>query len=89
MFINNNKINSNAKNVQEEGRKNLWSDEQLHTAVENVSSGELKAQAAAEKYGLPSSTLYKSTKWCSGAPTVLTAAEEKKTVTVLQTQVIC
>ena len=29
------------------GEKNLWSDEKLHTAMEAVSSGELKAQAAA------------------------------------------
>jgi len=39
------------------GEKNLWSDEQLHTAMEAVSSGELKAHAAAKQYGIPSSTL--------------------------------
>jgi len=40
------------------GEKNLWSDEQLHTAMEAVSSGELKAHAAAKQYGMPSRTLY-------------------------------
>ena len=67
--------------MHEEGRKELWSDEQLHTAVEAVSNRELKAHAAAKQYGIPSHTLYdhingKSTKY-GGAPTVLTAAEEE------------
>ena len=67
------------------GEKNLWSDEQLHTAMEAVSSGELKAHAAAKQYGIPSSTLYdhikgQSTKMYGCAPTVLTA-EEKEIVT--------
>jgi len=39
------------------GEKNLWSDEQLHTAMEAVSSGELKDHAAAKQYGIPSSTV--------------------------------
>ena len=76
--------------MHEEGRKELWSDEQLHTAVEAVSNRELKAHAAAKQYGIPSHTLYdhingKSTKY-GGAPTVLTAAEEE--CQVLQTKVI-
>ena len=67
------------------GEKNLWSDEQLHAAMEAVSSGELKAHAAAKQYGIPSSTLHdhikgKSTKRYGCAPTVLTA-EEKEIVT--------
>jgi len=53
----------------------------LHTAMEVVSSGELKAHAAAKQYGIPSSTLYdhikgKSTKRYGSAPTVLTAEEK-------------
>ena len=40
------------------GEKNLWSDEELHAAMEAVSSGELKAHAAAKQYGIPSSTLH-------------------------------
>ena len=67
------------------GEKNLWNDEQLHAAMEAVSSGELKAHAAAKQYGIPSSTLHdhikgKSTKRYGCAPTVLTA-EEKEIVT--------
>jgi len=62
------------------GEKNLWSDEQLHTAMEAVSSGELKAHAAAKQYGIPSSTLHdhikgKSTRRYGCAPTVLTAGD--------------
>ena len=64
------------------GEKNLWSDEQLHAAMEAVSSGELKAHAAAKQYGIPSSTLHdhikgKSTKRHGCAPTVLTAEEKE------------
>ena len=67
------------------GEKNLWNDEQFHAAMEAVSSGELKAHAAAKQYGIPSSTLHdhikgKSTKRYGCAPTVLTA-EEKEIVT--------
>ena len=40
------------------GEKNLWSDEQLHAAMVAVSSGELKAHAAAKQYGIPSSMLH-------------------------------
>ena len=42
--------------VYNKGEKNLWSDEQLHAAMVAVSSGELKAHAAAKQYGIPSST---------------------------------
>ena len=72
------------------GEKNLWSDEQLHTAMKAVSSGELKAHAAAKQYGIPSSTQSstlhdhikgKSTKRYGCAPTVLTAEENKEIVT--------
>jgi len=68
------------------GEKNLWSDEQLHAAMEAVSSGELKAHAAAEQYGIPSSTSHdhikgKSTKRYGCAPTVLTAEEKEEIVT--------
>ena len=68
------------------GEKNLWSDEQLHTAMKAVSSGELKAHAAAKQYGIPSSTQSstlhdhikgKSTKRYGCAPTVLTAEEKE------------
>ena len=63
------------------GEKNLWSDEQLHAAMEAVSSGELKAHTAAKQCGIPSSTLHdhikgKSTKRYGCAPTVLTAEEK-------------
>jgi len=40
------------------GEKNLWNDEQLHAAMEAVSSGELKAHAAAKQHGIPSSTFH-------------------------------
>ena len=58
----------------------------MHTAMEAVSSGELKAHAAAKQYGIPSSTLHdhikgKSTKRYGCAPTVLTAEERKEIVT--------
>ena len=77
------------------GEKNLWSDEQLHTAMEAVGSGELKDHAAAKQYGIPSSTLHdhikgKSTKRYGCAPTVLTAEEKEIVIKqVLQTQIIC
>jgi len=75
--------------VYKKAEKNQWSDEQLQAAMEAVSSGELKAHAAAKRYGIPSSTLYdnvkgKSSKRYGGAPTVLTAAEEKEIVTACQ-----
>ena len=65
------------------GEKNLWSDEQWHAAMEAVSSGELKAHAAAKQYGIPSSTLHdhikgKSTKRYGCAPTVLTVQQKKR-----------
>jgi len=91
LFINNNKIqqqNTTAMPTvyKNKGEKNLWSDEQLHAAMEAVSSGELKAHAAAKQYGIPSSTLHdhikgKSTKRYGCAPTVLTAEEKKEIVT--------
>ena len=52
-----------------------------------LSSGELKAHAAAKQYDIPSSTLHdnvKGQKRYGGAPTVLTAAEEKEIVKACQ-----
>ena len=76
------------------GENNMWSDEQLHAAMEAVSSGELKAHAAAKQYGIPSSTLHdyikgKSTK---GMVVHQLSSQQKKRrryLQVLQTQIIC
>jgi len=38
---------------EKKGEKNQWSDEQLQAAMEAVSSGKLKAHAAAKQYGIP------------------------------------
>ena len=51
---------------EKKGEKNQWSDEQLQAAMEAVSSGELKAHAAAKQYGIPSSTLYDNVKGQKG-----------------------
>ena len=69
--------------------KNKWTDEQLQAALKEVEEGKSKANAAAVKFGIPSSTLYdhlkgKSQKRYGGCPTVLTHAEEKEIMEACQ-----
>lgn len=72
------------------GRKNQWSDDQLQAAMGAVQSKELRAAAAAHKYGIPPSTLRdhfsgKSSRRYGGPGTILTTAEEKEIERVCQT----
>lgn len=65
------------------GKNNQWSSAQLTAALSAVRSEGMSARGAARKSGIPSSTLHdhltgKSQRIHSGAPTVLTASEEKE-----------
>lgn len=67
------------------GKNNQWTSAQLAAALKSVSEG-MSIRGAATRYHIPSSTLHdhvsgKRTRVHSGAPTVLTASEEKEVVT--------
>jgi len=83
LFINNNKIQQQCQQCTNKGEKNLWSDEQLHSAMEAVSSGELKAHAAAKHYGVPSSTLHDHIKGKSTSAPITTPVHHHSSSTVV------
>ena len=67
----------------------MYTEEQLLAAIDVVKRQKEKVTAAARKYNIPVTTLYDHTKgrFCkigAGAPTVLTEAEEKEVVVILQ-----
>ena len=69
--------------------KNKWTDVQLQMALAAVRKEEMKAHAAALKYGIPSSTFYdhlqgRSKKRYGGPPTVLSHEEEGEIVAACQ-----
>ena len=71
------------------GTKNKWSDEQLQAAMAAVRSKELRATAAARKYGIPPSTLHdhlvgKSKRRYGGQGHIFTPTEEKEIVRICQ-----
>ena len=66
-----------------------YTEQQLLAAIKAVKEGEMKVTLAARKYNIPVTTLYDHTKGKfhkigAGAPTVLTAREEKEIVVTLQ-----
>lgn len=70
------------------GRNNQWTSAQLTAALLSVKEG-MSIRGAATRYHIPSSTLHdhvsgKSSTVCRGAPTVLTASEEKEIVRACQ-----
>ena len=71
------------------GRNSQWSAAQFTAALNAVRTQGMSVRGAATRYGIPPTTLHdhlsgKSKRVHSGAPTVLTPAEEKEIVTACQ-----